>query len=452
MNASIHEDTIDLKYLIQEKIKSKKNANLFLVKEKETNILYVAKVFKKETTEIEVLNLLMKYNNPYTVKIINSGEGDIIRKNKETKKRNYFILEYIPLGNLFDYIYFKQDGFGELYTKVIFYKIIEGIKFCHEHNICHRDLKLENILLNDNFCPKISGFNFAIKNSTNLKDNVGTLEYKPPEIIEGKEYEGKKADIFSLGVLLLILVIGFQGFTSTSNYKMIKENNFENYWKTFSDITLSEESKDLYIKMVSYNPDSRPSIEEILNHPWFNEIKEMNEEQKDKIEEEIKKEFTNLSQIIKNNFEKEFVAKDRIIEYPVYTTRTLHNDLCLFSYDIKVENINAPINLDNYIKIKGYINPNKFMNHLCSKIIKKFGEDCCLIEASKNKLKLFVMFEEEETDISDEEERILQLIIQIRLYKYSDGHILKLIQKDGNRKNFLDKINIISELVENIIC
>ena len=451
MNASIHEDTIDLKYLIQEKIKSKKNANLFLVKEKETNILYVAKVFKKETTEIEVLNILMKYNNPYTVKIINSGEGDIIRKNKETKRRNYFILEYLPLGSLFDYIYFKQGGFGELYSKVIFYKIIEGIKFCHEHNICHRDLKLENILLNDNFCPKISGFNFAIKNSTNLKDNVGTLEYKPPEIIEGKEYDGKKADIFSLGVLLLILVIGFQGFTSSSNYKMIKENNFENYWKTFSDITLSEESKDLYIKMVSYNPDSRLSAEEILNHPWFNEIKEMNQEQKDKIEDEIKKEFTNLSQIIKNNFEKEFVAKDRIIEYPVYTTRTLHNDLCLFSYDIKVENINAPINLDNYIKIKGYINPNKFMNHLCSKIIKKFGEDCCLIEASKNKLKLFVMFEEEETDISDEEEGFLELIFQIRLYKYSDGHILKFMQKDGNRKNFLDKVNIISELVENII-
>ena len=451
MNASIHEDTIDLKYLIQEKIKSKKNANLFLVKEKETNILYVAKVFKKETTEIEVLNLLGQYNNPYTVKIINSGEGDIIRKNKETKRRNYFILEYLPLGSLFDYIYFKQGGFGELYSKVIFYKIIEGIKFCHEHNICHRDLKLENILLNDNFSQKISGFNFAIKNSTNLKDNVGTLEYKPPEIIEGKEYEGKKADIFSLGVLLLILVIGFQGFTSTSNYKMIKENNFENYWKTFSDITLSEESKDLYIKMVSYNPDSRLSAEEILNHPWFNEIKEMNQEQKDKIEDEIKKEFTNLSQIIKNNFEKEFVAKDRIIEYPVYTTRTLHNDLCLFSYDIKVENINAPINLDNYIKIKGYINPNKFMNHLCSKIIKKFGEDCCLIEASKNKLKLFVMFEEEETDISDEEEGFLELIFQIRLYKYSDGHILKFMQKDGNRKNFLDKVNIISELVENII-
>ena len=203
--------------------------------------------------------------------------------------------------------------------------------------------------------------------------------------------------------------------------------------------------------MVSYSPDSRPNAEEILNHPWFNEIKEMNEEQKDKIEDEIKKEFTNLSQIIKNNFEKEFVAKDRIIEYPVYTTRTLHNDLCLFSYDIKVENINVPIKSDNYIKIKGYINPNKFMNHLCSKIIKKFGEDCCLIEASKNKLKFIVLFEEEETDISDEEEGFLELIFQIRLYKYSDGHILKLIQKDGNRKNFLDKINIISELVENII-
>ena len=62
-----------------------------------------------------------------------------------------------------------------------------------------------------------------------LETRINTIDERATKvrnaIIEGKEYEGKKADIFSLGVLLLILVIGFQGFTSTSNYKMIKENN-----------------------------------------------------------------------------------------------------------------------------------------------------------------------------------------------------------------------------------
>ena len=205
MNAKAKEDLIDTRYLILEKLENQKNAKIFLVKEKESNKSYVAKVFKEETSkieiEIEILNILKTNNIPYTVKIIYSGEGEIIRKNKEPKKRKYFISEFCPYGNLFDYINFKPSGFGELNSKIIFSKILKGIKFCHELNICHRDIKSENILLDENYNPKIIGFNYATKNSINLKDgiDINNLEYKPPEISEEKEYDGKKADIFNLG-------------------------------------------------------------------------------------------------------------------------------------------------------------------------------------------------------------------------------------------------------------
>ena len=462
MNAKAKEDLIDTRYLILEKLENQKNAKIFLVKEKESNKSYVAKVFKEETSEIEIeiLNILKTNNNPYTVKIIYSGEGEIIRKNKEPKKRKYFISEFCPYGNLFDYIYVKPSGLGELYSKIIFSKILKGIKICHELNICHRDIKSENILLDENYNPKIIGFNYATKNSINLKDgiDINNLEYKPPEISEEKEYDGKKADIFNLGILLMILVTGFQGFKLSSNYKILKEieENKNNFWKLFNNnnIKLSEELKDLNMKMISYNPDKRPNIEEILNHPWFNEIKEMNIEQKDKIENEIKKEFNDLNQIIKNNYHKEFTAVDRVIEFPIYTTRTIHEEFCLFRNDTKVENINDPINWDNYIIIKGYINPNKFMNHLCEKLSKKF-EDGCLIEASKNKLKFDIYFEEEETNADNDneegEEEIVELTMEIRLYKLSEGHLIKFWKKNGSRKNFLDKFNLIAGLVENIV-
>ena len=78
--------------------------------------------------------------------MIDSGEGYVKFKNKEPEKREYLILEYALYGDLEDFIisYLKNEGtaLGELYTKIIFKKILEGVKFCHEHNICHRDLKL----------------------------------------------------------------------------------------------------------------------------------------------------------------------------------------------------------------------------------------------------------------------------------------------------------------------
>ena len=73
---------------------------------------------------------------------------------------------------------------------------MEGIKVFHEHDICHRDLKLENILLDKDFCPKICDFGFACINSPDLTRVLGTNCYLPPEMNENKPYDGKKVDIF----------------------------------------------------------------------------------------------------------------------------------------------------------------------------------------------------------------------------------------------------------------
>ena len=284
MEMSKNEEQIDSRYIIKEKIGEGLKTNIFLVLDKETNKEYVAKVCKEGEknkalfdNEIKILNILKKYKNPYIINIIDSGEGNIIRTNKKNLIRKYSILEYASNGNIFDYIYYKKSGFGEIYSKIIFSNIMEGVKFFHENNICHRDLKIENILLDKEFFPKICNFSFGCINSPDLKDFIGNINYSSPQIWENIPYDGKKEDIFSLGVLLLVLVTGLFGFKKAANndlyYKMIKNMDNDNYWKIIKRTELSDKFKDLYLKMVAYNPNSRLNAEEVLNHSWFNEIK-----------------------------------------------------------------------------------------------------------------------------------------------------------------------------------
>ena len=482
------QERIDLNYLIEKKIGFGGTSNVFLVKEKETNREFVAKVLKEENNflfdnEINILKDLKQPNNPYIINIINSGEGDIVRNKRKTKKCKYCILEYAVYGDIFSFSYAKNSGFGELYSKVIFSKIMKGIQFCHAHNICHRDIKLQNILLDENFCPKISDFGFACINSPNLKDLLGTKEYTPPEIISNKSYDGKKADIFSLGAVLIILVTGKNGFKiATANdklYQKIMMKHVEVYWQNFEKQytidSLSQEFKDLYIKMISYNPIKRPSVEEILKHEWFKEINEMNEKQMDSLESEIREKFLNLVNTVKDINQKQIEIINKESEIALDNKSNGNNIKKIFNnLALKFENISlSKYDMNNYIIIKGNLDPNNFMNCLYYLLTEEFVINNCYIEPIDGKPKFNAIFEEGEEEIEDEEEitdEIIeklkklgiedvikkdkennQLIIYIKLFKYSEGYLLRFVQKKGNRKKFLDKFQIISKLVKNMI-
>ena len=97
------------------------------------------------------------------------------------------------------------------------------------------------------------------------------------------------------------------------------------------------------------------------------------------------------------------------------------------------------MNIKNCIKIKGYLDANSFMNNLCNLIINNYGVDNCYLEPDKKK----------ENDDNDEDKIVNELNMKIKLYKCSDGHILRFKQIKGNRKDFLDKFNEISKLVKN---
>ena len=210
--------------------------------------------------------------------------------------RPYIVYENV--NNNFLDIYILNRGFGERQSKLIFKKILEGVIAMHNANICHRDLRPENILLDENYNPKITGFYFCCINANNLQEQAGTKSYVAPEVLSNRPYDGIRADIFSLGQFLFILVAGIPGFNFASSediyYKLIIKQHLDHYWEMLEsmiNLNLSPKFKDLFIRMVNPNPAQRPTIEQILNDAWMQEIINLNDEQMNALENEVRNEF-----------------------------------------------------------------------------------------------------------------------------------------------------------------
>ena len=371
--------------------------------------------------------------------------------------KKYIVLENAPYRELADFIIYTKSGLGEFKSKAFFYKIVKAIQSIHQKGICHRDIKMENILLTENFIPKIGDFGNAAENKTNLDSYFRSIPYAAPELLKFIPYEGFAVDIFSLGVTLIYLTFYFPGFTQASKkckfYKKIIQNDRESYLtmiKPFINEELSEEFKDLYFKMVAVKPKDRPSIQEILDHPWFKSYLEMNDEQKKNLDDQIKTEFEGRIDKIKDRITQEIEESN--IKSEDIITKSFNDEYNYFKPDLKPKKVLENFDMPFCIKIKGCVDPCKFMNHFYGKMLETFKDENCFLKADKNKLKLNVVFEENEDEEKGKEENKAikgnEISIKIKLYQSNDGLLLKLFKVDGSKKNFYDKFIEISKIVK----
>ena len=192
-------------------------------------------------------------------------------------------MEYINGGNLFSFVK-KRRKLSEKTAKFLFRQIILGIKHIHEHKIVHRDIKLENILIDLNNNIKICDFGIGrilTSNKQLLHDKCGTPMYMAPEILlssKSQGYEGFPVDIWSSGISLYIMLSGTLPFNLKNNdSSSIDEESDNNYELQYSIINkepkhiekISDEARDLLKGLLNKNPNKRLTIEQILNHPWL---------------------------------------------------------------------------------------------------------------------------------------------------------------------------------------
>lgn len=292
-------------YLIIDKLEKGGYSTVYKIKDKKTDKLFAAKIVERYCkNEIEMNQKLSETQSPFINKYIDFLQGDL-KLGKRVDFVSFFIFELCSKGSLNHYINSYFGGFEEKHCKVIFYKILQGIKVIHDNGICHRDIKIDNILLDEYFNIKICDFGFSSYNKKYHDEYLGTRKYMAPEIVKGIEYDGIKADIFSLGVLLFNLrtskfLFDLAKVNGNSLYDYAKDKN-EMIWKIAESngITgLSNEFKNLFLQMVSLEPNERPNVNDILNDEWFSEIKNLSEVDLDKLNQEVVNEFKKRERII----------------------------------------------------------------------------------------------------------------------------------------------------------
>jgi len=251
--------------------------------------------------ELKAYNRL--HSNNITKMFASSSNGILISPSGKEREVFYVALEVASGGELFDFI-FQTDRFEEKFARYYFLQLLDAFEEMQSNGVSHCDIKLSNVLLDDELNLKLTDFGFSSTKTSNTTYK-GSGEYIAPEIQLGKPYNGNVVDLFAAGVLLFILTFGRNPFRRATPkddyYKTIAANRIDLFWKVHLTknkgyFEVSEELQDLISGMLSYFPIERPSIAEIRQHKWCKGDLPS--------KEELKEEFEKRYKIIKDEADK----------------------------------------------------------------------------------------------------------------------------------------------------
>jgi serine/threonine protein kinase len=255
---------------------------------------------KNETSKEKVLQevrILKRFRHPNVVKLYETFESN---------KHIVVVMELCAGGDLLNYVR-KRRRLKETYAKYIFKQVIEGIAHVHAKGVLHRDIKLDNILLDGKGIIKIGDFGVS-RIVTNINDKMteqcGTPAYIAPEILRDKGYYGFACDLWSAGVVLYAMLYGtvpFKANNMNDLHKLIMKAKY-----TLKD-DISEEARDLLKNLLERDPNIRYTVADIMAHPWMQGVEEdmtlFNEQEQQLIRDEFT--FNNVDRYNRNTKLKE---------------------------------------------------------------------------------------------------------------------------------------------------
>ena len=308
---------------------------------------------RKIKTEIEVLS---KLRNPFCTQIYDHFETDT---------HILIVMEYI-CGDLLSFMR-KRSKISEPTAKIIFKQIIKGLQYLHKKKIVHRDIKLDNVLIDLTNTVKICDFGVSriLSPGDTMYEHCGTPAYIAPEIFRNEGYEGFSCDIWSAGVTLYYMLAGIQPFKG-GKIEELKEKILKGKYNPINDI--SKEANDLINRMLKLNPKERINVEGILKHPWLKNVDIKNRQKLNLFtdaekgllakydvnyltspKEELIEVFTISNLETKDEKEQKCITKSDILapynsyskepNQDIYYDLKIENDICRFNFRAQLSNI-----------------------------------------------------------------------------------------------------------------
>ena len=451
---------LDSQYKIIEELGAGLSSKIYLVEDIENYNKYLCKIYSTEKLFVKEYNnyknFICKSQSDFLIRFISSNG---ISKNNVY---NYIIFEYAEKGSLINYLENGLGGFDEIYCKLIFEQMLNGIKDLHDTGLTHNYLTLKNILLGKNYSIKISNFIYS--------DNKSGDKYK---------------DLFCLFAILLELLTGkkidlLKLYECYKNHFLTRLNKI--FWdviKINTKINFSENFIKLIDNMLSIK--SLYTIEEILKSDWMSEIN-VDDKTKEILEQKLIEEFKKREEKINDMRKKSDSIMETEYGYDIHDIdcrgfQIEENIFTLSRHNAKKTKSNFPLN--NIMKINLSTDPYKLMNQLYKNIEKHFDDYVSFeLDEGSTALKFRVTIDkkieldneltekinklilEEKKDIKQKDEINIynedddenQCVIDIELFKYendkNDCYLLRFVRKSSSISQYNEYLKIIKSLIK----
>ncbi|KAI8348979.1 Anthranilamide 10 bound To Auroraa [Mortierella sp. GBAus27b] len=239
---------------------------VYLMRERQSGYIVAMKVLVKA----ELLKAGMEHQLRREIDIqSNLKHKHILRLDTffHDKTRVYLVLEYAQQGELYKKLK-KMKKFPEWQASKYIYELATALSYLHRKHVIHRDIKPENLLLGTHGELKISDFGWSVHAPSSRRKTIcGTLDYLPPEMVEGREHSNQ-VDLWSLGILCYEFLVGNPPFEVLDERREPTYKRIVNVDLNIPE-TVSPEAKDLICKLLRYTPDERLALDRVLLHPWI---------------------------------------------------------------------------------------------------------------------------------------------------------------------------------------
>lgn len=240
------------------------------------------KVFKYQNGSIDPKFIYearcLTFNHPNIIKI-----KEIVAKMASVRQNTNFFVSYILMElGICDFLSFAQlfqQKCDDKLARTLFQNLIDGVEYMHKNGFAHLDIKPENLILGKDFKLKLADFDLCYSRDDAQIRGTGTHNYRAPEMLMKTVEDPMKADMFSIGIMLFIFMLGTLPFLenqqlSGADLYSLALVDFEEYWETYKnfnrvDFELDPEFIKLFRGLINYNPKMRYDFEEIRRNEWF---------------------------------------------------------------------------------------------------------------------------------------------------------------------------------------